>query len=100
MISMDPIDSIAPALDERFTYRGYFQHGAVCRIRIYRPAGKPPVIVCTELPENTNTSITNMAEHLAAEVIRRYLPARFEHPDGVVWIEHYPPDRGSNHARS
>ncbi len=30
-------------------------------------------------------------EYLAAEVIARHFPHRFEYPEPVVWIEHYPP---------
>ena len=49
-------------------YRGYWSEGGRCRIRIYRGGGEPPVVVCSQLPENDNTSVTNMAEYLAAEV--------------------------------
>ena len=50
-----------------------------------------PVVIASELPTNKNTSVTNAAEYLAAEVIARYLPQRFEHERPVIWIEHYPP---------
>ena len=43
-------------------------------VRQGRQFGQRPVIVCSELPENTGTSVTNMAEHLAPEVVRRFLP--------------------------
>ena len=47
------------------------------------------MVVCSQLPDNTNTSVTNMAEYLAAEVIE-------EHglPTPLVWIEHYPEHEG------
>ena len=70
-------------------YRGYWSEGGRCRIRIYRGEGQPPVVVCSQLPDNTNTSVTNMAEYLAAEVVEGHsLPAP------LVWIEHYPEHEG------
>jgi hypothetical protein len=41
------------------------------------------------VPDNHNTSVTNMAEYLAAEVIE-------EHglPTPLTWIEHYPEHEG------
>ena len=87
-------------------YRGYHPPGAVCRIAVYeepRPAGavgRPPIVLATELPENRNTSITNMAECPAAEVIARCFPdwpawlaALPPDTPPLVWIEHYPADR-------
>jgi hypothetical protein len=58
-------------------------HGGRCRVRIYLPdeEGDAPVVVCSELPDNKGTSVTNAAERIAAEVIkRRGLPV-------PVWIE-------------
>jgi hypothetical protein len=49
-------------------YRGYWSEGGKCRIRIYREDGQAPVVICSQLPDNDNTSVTNMAEYLAAEV--------------------------------
>jgi hypothetical protein len=49
-----------PDVDASHTYHGFWAPGAVCRIRIYRPPGFPPVVVATEVPENENTSITNV----------------------------------------
>lgn len=49
-------------------YRGYWSDGGRCRIRIYRDNGQTPVVICSQLQENDNTSVTNMAEYLAAEV--------------------------------
>ena len=70
-------------------YRGYWSEGGRCRIRIYREEGRPPVVVCSQLADNGNTSVTNMTEYLAAEVIE-------EHglPTPLVWIEHYPEHEG------
>ncbi len=70
-------------------YRGYWSDGGRCRIRIYRGEGEPTVVVCSQLPENTNTSVTNMAEYLAAEVIEEH-----SMPTPLIWIEHYPEHEG------
>jgi hypothetical protein len=47
------------------------------------------VVICSQLMENKNTSVTNMAEYLAAEVIK-------EHglTTPLTWVEHYPEHRG------
>ena len=57
-------------------------HGGRCRIRVYLPEEEDaPVVVCSELPDNRGMSVTNAAERIAAEVIKRHgLPA-------PVWIE-------------
>src|SRR5688500_3340016 len=71
-------------------FRGYWSDGGICRIRVFEAAGLIPVIVCSEREENQNTSVTNLAEYLAAEVIGRLFPARFEDPEPCIWVEHYP----------
>lgn len=70
-------------------YRGYWSDGGKCRIRIYQEEGQDPVVICSQLPENKNTSVTNMAEYLAAEVIEKH-----GLPTPLTWIEHYPEHRG------
>ncbi|MDP9488529.1 MAG: hypothetical protein M3Q49_22550 [Actinomycetota bacterium] len=75
--------------DYAHRYRGYWSDGGRCRIRIYRGGGEPPVVVCSQLPENSNTSVTNMAEYLAAEVIEAC-----SLPTPLVWLEHYPEHEG------
>ena len=70
-------------------YRGYWSDGGRCRIRIYRGKGEFPVVVCSQLPENENTSVTNMAEYLAAEVVEAC-----SLPTPLVWLEHYPEHEG------
>ncbi len=70
-------------------YRGYWSDGGKYRIRIYREDGCDPVVICSQLPDNDNTSVTNMAEYLAAEVIEeRGLPTP------LLWVEHYPEHDG------
>jgi hypothetical protein len=75
--------------DDLHHYRGYWSDGGVCRIRIYEEKGLPSVVICSQLPENKNTSITNMAEYIAAEVIERH---GLHTP--LTWIEHYPKHAG------
>ena len=70
-------------------YRGYWSDGGKCRIRIYREDDRAPVVVCSQLPDNYDTSVTNMAEYLAAEVIEGD-----KLPTPLVWIEHYPEHKG------
>ena len=79
-----------PVIDTRHAFHGLHTPGGVCRIRVYRPEGFPPVVIATELPENENTSITNIVEELAAEVLARYLEDRMGQERPFVWIEHYP----------
>jgi hypothetical protein len=66
-------------------YRGYWSEGGKCRIRIYQEKGQAPVVICSQMPDNPNTSVTNMAEYLAAETIKEH---DLHTPLG--WIEHYP----------
>lgn len=89
--------------DAPYAYRGTWdaEPEGVCRLRIFAQEGRTPVMVCSELPENPSTSITNLAEILAAELIACYLPHRFEEMEPVVWLEHYPaePDPRGRAAR-
>lgn len=80
-----------PTHDYRHSFRGFHTAGAICRVRVFEPPGRAPVIMVTELPENRNTSVTNLAEYLAAELLERHFPERVGLPEPVVWIEHYPP---------
>ncbi len=75
--------------DFQYPYRGYWDDGGICRVRLFERATLPPVIVVSQLEENRNTSITNMTEYIAAEIGAKHFPARFEHPEPFVWIEHY-----------
>jgi hypothetical protein len=69
-------------------YRGYWSNGGKCRIRIYQE-GFAPVVICSQLPDNDNTSVTNMAEYLAAEAIEEHSLLT-----PLVWVEHYPEHTG------
>jgi hypothetical protein len=81
--------------DFRYPFRGYYDRepGGACRVRILQEPGKPPILVLTELPENETTSVTNLMETLAPELIGRHLPHRYEVIDEepAIVIEHYPP---------
>lgn len=88
--------------DDTHHYRGSWRDGGCCRIAIYLPEGgetdRRPVIVASKLEENAGSSVTNMAEYLAAEIVARHFPHLLDSPsDGgqpVIWLEHYPPGRG------
>lgn len=81
-------------------FRGYHEDGGVCRIEVYRLDGKPPLIVATELLENKNTSVTNMAEFLAAEVMERYLTQDdISTQPPFVWVEMYERDPSGRPTR-
>jgi|SRR5215204_346879 len=70
-------------------YKGYWSDGGKCRIRIFQENGHKPVVICSQLPDNNNTSATNMAEYLAADVIEGH---GLSTP--LAWIEHYPKHQG------
>jgi hypothetical protein len=70
-------------------YRGYWSDGGRCRICIYREDGEAPVVICSHMPENDNTGVTNMVEYLAAEVIKEH-----DLSTPLLWIEHYPKHEG------
>jgi hypothetical protein len=60
-------------------------------VRVDEAPDRPPVLVLTELAENTNTSVTNLVEYLAYEAIRAYLPHRLEAEPPAIVLEHEPP---------
>lgn len=70
-----------------YEYRGHHSNGGKCRIRIYAPSEESidNVVICSELPENDNTSIFDMVPYLIAELRKPYVMIR------PLWIEHYPP---------
>jgi hypothetical protein len=61
-------------------YTGSWSDGGRCRIRIYHEDGCAPVVVCSQLSNNDNTSVTSMAEYLAAEVMEEH-----KLPTPLVW---------------
>jgi len=82
--------SLAPvhlASDYIHPYKGAGGRPAQCRVRIYLPNDlrDMPVVICSELPNNSGGSVINSAEVIAAGVIRSH-----ELPTPLVWIEHWP----------
>lgn len=79
-------------VDELYSYRGTWDLDprGVCWVRIFTADGKVPVVILSELPANVSTSVTNMAEFLVPEILRRYLPERFEEEVPAIVLEHYP----------
>jgi hypothetical protein len=75
--------------DFRYAYRGYYDEGGICRVRLFQDMRRPPLILVSQLEENRNTSVTNMAEYLAAEIGAKHFPDRFEQADPFVYLEHY-----------
>ena len=74
--------------DETFEYLGLHSFPSKCRLRAFEEAGKPTVVITTELPNNPGTSITNAAALIAAQVYQW-----LERPErGITLIEHYEKD--------
>lgn len=71
-------------------YHGFHSPGATCDIRMFNAVDGVPTVIATERHDNENTSITNLAEQIAAEIAQRF----FMNEDGTMkpfrWIEHYP----------
>ena len=96
MPEIDTLDRLVIEADQDYIhqYFGYWSDGGRCRVRIYDRGAMIPVIVLTELPNNHNTSVTNLIENIAAEVV---LEQEIEHGERYsdadppfVLIEHYP----------
>lgn len=79
--------------DHVYAFRGYDDREPGGAWRILQQDGKPPILIITELPENETTSVTNLMETLAPELIGRHLPHRSEVLDEepAIVIEHDPP---------
>lgn len=54
-----------------------------------------PTVVLSELPCNRNTSVTNLVEYIAAEVLQKYLAGRIGKNPPFHCIEHYPREDGA-----
>src|SRR5215213_707150 len=78
-------------VDTIHQFRGYHTEGGVCGIEVHVRAGLPPLVVATELPENANTSVADLAEYLAAEVMERHLTADqlAGHDPPFIWVERH-----------
>jgi hypothetical protein len=73
-------------------FRGMWDRepAAVCWVRVFAEEGQTPAIVMSEHPQNPSTSVTNMAELLAAELIQKHFPERFDYNPPAILLEHYP----------
>ena len=69
----------------RIEYTGFGECASWCWLEIWEAPGRPPVVIVTNPLEDNGTSVTNMAEGLAALVCRRF---RLE-PRTLIWIECY-----------
>jgi hypothetical protein len=80
-------------VDQEYAFFGIWDKAPEgrCRVRIIQRNGDAPILLISELADNPSTSITNMMEHLAPEIIREFLPQAFEELELPTIIEHYPP---------
>lgn len=74
----------AKFIDERHTFHGTGPSESICRIRILFGTDSA-LIVCSELPENGGTCITNKATAIAKEISQKH----HIDPDKFIWIEHF-----------
>ena len=70
-----------------YTYKGFHGCESKCELEIISN-----LVIARQTPENTGTSITNTAEHLASMVCNDF----HIDPKQLIWIEHYP-ERGDQH---
>jgi len=83
--------------DDVYSYRGFGLCESKCHIEAMLDEKTSRVIViATELPDNSGTSITNFAEYLATEIFNRLRYEAKIIPENFIWIEHYP-ERGTVH---
>src|SRR5918995_6930310 len=96
-----PEDELTPSprmpktADFLYAFRGTFDREPheVCWVRVFEDASQNPVIVMGELPQNTSTSVTTMAEYLAPALIQRHFLRRFEELPPAIFLEHYVEER-------
>lgn len=89
-----------PIVDEIHAFCGIWDRVPVgrCRVRIIEREHQEPVLLISEVSDNVSTSVTNIMEHLAPELLQRYLPYRFEEFVPAMIIEHYPAVHGRDKA--
>ena len=79
------------AADMVLPYRGTNGSRSKCRVRIYEPDDPmrdSPVVILSELADNPDTSVTNAAPLVAAEVISLFALTRWGEPS-PIFVEHY-----------
>jgi hypothetical protein len=69
------------------SYRGYYTDGGKCDVEFI--PGEVPTLIISQREDCNNTSVTNMIEYLAAELLERLYPEAFNGAPVRV-IEHYP----------
>ena len=70
----------------------------MCGLQIFPSAVDVPTVVLSELPYNRNTSVTNLVECIAAEVLQKYLSEQIGKNPSFHCVEHYPgEDRSKLH---
>ncbi|MBN9393072.1 MAG: hypothetical protein J0I20_33880 [Chloroflexi bacterium] len=80
-------------LDKVYDFQGYYGSAAWCYIKIYRSDNGWTTVIATEPIDSTGgyanrgISITNAAEKLATEIIKKF---PIIDPGKLSWIEHYP----------
>lgn len=75
-----------------YEYHGLWTPGASCGLQIFSSLIDVPTVVLSELPCNGNTSVTNLVECIAAEVLQKYLPGQIGKNPPFHCVEHYPRD--------
>lgn len=82
-------------VDEEYNFYGFYDRNPEgrCRVRIVEKIGGGHVVIITELPDNQSTSVTNLMEFLAPEIIREFFELPFEELEGPTIVEHYPADQ-------
>jgi hypothetical protein len=81
-------------------YEGWAGPNGECVIRTFEAEGEPPVVVCSAVRGNLATSISNICEHLAAEIVEKHYPRLLPRSPGADrravedppfwWVVHYP----------
>jgi hypothetical protein len=78
-----------------YEFHGLWTPGALCGLQVFSSPIDVPTVVLSELPCNKNTSVTNLVEYIAAEVLQKYLPGRIGKKPPFHCVEHYPREDGS-----
>lgn len=73
------------SLDITFHYVGLLERYSQCRLRVWEEAGKPPVVLFTQLQDRRGTNITDAIERLAWEAYKLLERPRM----GIAVVEHY-----------
>lgn len=81
--------------DQEFHYLGLGTFPSVCRLRAFEVEEAPTLVIATELPHNTGTSITKAARDIAAKAYQW-----LERPaQGITFIEHYEQEGPQHYAQ-